>query len=170
MTGSTLKTVIGYWLNLLSKYMPFEVGKPSLAGIYNYLIISDTIATSGQPTANQFSLIQSAGYTTIINLAPDNADNAIKNEAEIVAHLHLNYIHIPVDFKKPTADDFAKFSKAMTDLNQQKIWVHCAANMRVSAFIYKYRRDVLNEDEALVKTDLDKIWQPYGVWKQFLFS
>jgi hypothetical protein len=37
------------------------------------------------------------------------------------------------------------------------IWLHYAANMRVSAFLLRYRRDVLKESTATAKLDLDKI-------------
>lgn len=140
----------------------------SISDIYNYLPITDTLATSGQPSAGQFELIKQAGYDVVINLAPSHADNAIDNEAGIAAQLGLRYVHIPVDFKQPTEQDFSEFCQAMQRSAKQKVWVHCAANMRVSAFIYKYRRDILGETEAIAAKDLDKIWQPYGVWKQFL--
>jgi hypothetical protein len=41
----------------------------------------------------------------------------------------------------PTDTEFEQFKDAMAKLNGKKIWVHCAANMRVSAFIYRYRRN-----------------------------
>lgn len=136
--------------------------------IYNQLQLTDKLATSGQPTLDQFVQIQQAGYQTVINLAPSHAENAIENEADIVTRLGMHYVHIPVDFKQPSAEDFEHFCQAMLQATTQKVWVHCAANMRVSAFVYKYRRDVLEEDEARIRRDLHLIWQPYGVWKQFI--
>ena len=56
----------------------------------------------------------------------------------------------------------------MEDCAGEKTWVHCAANMRVSAFIYRYRCAVLGEAEQVAKQDLEKIWQPFGNWKTFL--
>jgi hypothetical protein len=50
----------------------------------------------------------------------------------------------------------------------EKIWVHCAANMRASAFIYRYRCSVMKEEESIARQDIEKIWQPFGVWKNFL--
>jgi protein tyrosine phosphatase (PTP) superfamily phosphohydrolase (DUF442 family) len=170
MTTATIKTVLGFFVTLINKYIPLNFGKNTLEGIYNYLVINETITTSGQPSESQFSLIRDAGYTSVINLTPHNADNALKNEDELVKNLSLNYINIPVDFKNPTNDDFIKFVESMKNSSKEKTWVHCAANMRVSAFIYKYRHEVLNEDNDLAKQDLEKIWQPYGIWKDFLFK
>jgi predicted metal-dependent phosphoesterase TrpH len=56
----------------------------------------------------------------------------------------------------------------MAQSENKKIWLHCAANMRVSAFLFRYRRDILKESAAIAKLDLDKIWQPLGVWAQFI--
>ncbi|MCX4187269.1 protein tyrosine phosphatase family protein [Methylophaga sp. OBS4] len=164
MHANTLKTVWGYFKSKLN--LPKK--SQSLSDIYNYLPITDTLATSGQPTAEQFALIKQAGYQVVINLAPSQANNAIANEDAVVAKMGLDYIHIPVDFKNPTQEDFNTFATNMQQLSNRKIWIHCAANMRVSAFIYKYRHDVLGEDETKPSKDLHKIWQPYGVWKDFL--
>lgn len=163
---ATLKTCFGY----LKTKLGLSSKSHSIPAIYNYLPITETLATSGQPTAEQFSLIKEADYRVVINLAPSHADNAIENEAGVVDQLEMQYIHIPVDFKQPTEQDFEQFCKAMQQNSKQKVWVHCAANMRVSAFIYKYRRDVLDEDEMKARQDLHKIWQPYGVWKVFLLT
>lgn len=50
----------------------------------------------------------------------------------------------------------------------QKVFVHCAMNMRVSAFMYLYRRIQQQIDEATAKADLNKIWQPNQQWQQFI--
>ena len=47
-----------------------------LENIYNYLKISDKIATAGQPSVEQFSYIKEAGYQVVINLALKDSSNA----------------------------------------------------------------------------------------------
>jgi uncharacterized protein (TIGR01244 family) len=167
-TRRTLKTVVGFLASMARKYMPLSPGKHTLEGIFNYHLVNGSVATSGQPTEAQFSVIRAAGYELIINLAPHNAENSLPDEARLLQQLGLDYVHIPVDFKNPTTDDFNAFVAAMQDAPVGRIWVHCAANMRVSAFMYKYRRDILHEDPAVARTDLEKIWEPFGVWKKFL--
>ncbi|MFB1036838.1 MAG: protein tyrosine phosphatase family protein, partial [Sinobacterium sp.] len=108
------------------------------------------------------------GYSSVINLAPHHAENSLTDEALLVEQLGLKYTHIPVDFKNPTNEDFEKFIILMGESKSEKTWIHCAANMRVSAFIYKYRLEVLNHDAKQAEIDLKKIWEPYGVWKQFI--
>jgi len=160
---STLKTIVGYIYSLLERFLPLRISRNGVAGIYNYLPIDHRVVTSGQPTEGQFVAIKEAGFMHVINLAPENAENALKDEQTSLRQLGINYLHIPVDFAKPSERDYKEFCAIMKDLEQHKVWVHCAANMRVSAFMYRYRCSELNED-----IDLNKIWEPFGVWQKFV--
>ena len=162
----TFKTVLGYVLTRIEKFTGFSLKGSQLEAIFNYLPINSQLATSGQPTKNQLTSIQRAGYTKIINLAPTNVENALINEAALVADLGMDYINIPVDFKNPTEQDFAQFVSQLK--GNKKTWVHCAANMRVSCFIFKYRTAILGTNQNHAQADLRKIWQPNAVWKQFI--
>ena len=71
---------------------------------------------------------------------------------------------------QPTQADFDTFATAMQDSLGEKIWIHCAVGMRASAFLYKYRCAVLGEDKQTALWDLREIWEPFGVWKKFLFD
>ena len=64
--------------------------------IRDYYQISDFLATSGQPTAQQFLLIAQAGYHAVINLAMSSSTNALANEGVIVTDLGMVYVQIPV--------------------------------------------------------------------------
>jgi protein tyrosine phosphatase (PTP) superfamily phosphohydrolase (DUF442 family) len=79
-----------------------------IAEIYNFLQISDGIATSGQPTAEQFASIKQAGYELVINLALPTSSNALPNEKEIVESQGMQYVHIPVIWENPTLEDVNK--------------------------------------------------------------
>ena len=165
---STIKTVIGYYLTLLEKLLGINFRTNKLQSIFNYLPISSQLSTSGQPTAEQLRTIAKNGFKLIINLAPHGAENALNNEADIVTSLGMQYIHIPVDFDNPQQQDFEQFTSAMATCGDNKTWVHCAANMRVSCFIYFYRTSILKDDKEQAEIDLNKIWQPFGVWKDFI--
>ncbi|MGB1258078.1 MAG: protein tyrosine phosphatase family protein [Thiolinea sp.] len=165
---NTFKTLLGFVASVLEKYTPLQISGGKLEDTYNYLRIDDRIATSGQPTESQFRLIRDAGYTTVINLAPQSIlENSLKTEAGLLNELGMQYIHIPVDFKQPTEHDFKEFVAVMQATAKQKVWVHCAANMRVSAFIYRYRCTVLSEDQQSAHIALLQIWEPVGVWRRF---
>ncbi|MBW4558345.1 MAG: protein tyrosine phosphatase family protein [Trichormus sp. ATA11-4-KO1] len=139
-----------------------------LEEIYNFLNISDVIATSGQPTAKQLVRISESGFQVIINLALPTSDNALPNEQEIVESQSMEYIHIPVVWEQPTIEDVTEFFRVMEANANKKIFVHCAANMRVSAFMYLYRRlyQGINDEDA--KKDLHRIWMPNKIWNKFI--
>lgn len=171
MKINTLKTTLGYLRSLSEKYSGISFKRKSLNSIYNYhRILGDDWAlhTSGQPTESQFEVIKSLGIKTVINLAPASAENALSDEQRTVTQLGLKYVHLPVDFKRPTDDDFRSFVELMRSNDVGKLWVHCAANMRVSAFVYRYRCVELGHNSELAKKDLDAIWEPFGVWRKFV--
>ena len=95
-------------------------------------------------------------------------EGAVIDEAEILNAEEVEYIHIPVDFNNPSSKDFEKFVSNIERHQGKKIWVHCAANMRVSAFVYKYRRDVLKLPHNEIVSDMKAIWTPNKTWRAFL--
>lgn len=139
-----------------------------LEDIYNFQKISDLLATAGQPTAEQFTVIKDSGYKLIINLALLTSDRALPNEKQIVESQNMTYIHIPVIWENPTIDDLRTFVQIMAANADQKIFVHCVANKRVSVFVYLYRRlyQGINAPEA--KLALDQVWLPNQVWNKFI--
>ena len=91
-------------------------------------------------------------------------ENALKNEEALLSQSGMRYIHIPVNYT-PTEENFNQFETSMQETVDEKVWVHCAANARVSAFLYRYRCSVLGEDEPTARKEMQKIWEPFGVWK-----
>lgn len=165
--ANTAKTIAGFGRSVLARKIPQLASSHSLNDIYNYLKIDGVYSTSGQPNEAQFKLISNAGYKLVVNLAPTSKlENSIVEERRILSDLGLRYVHIPVDFMNPTEKDFQSFVDTVDQ--QQDVWVHCAANMRVSAFTYRYRTQVLGESTARAEGDLRKIWEPLGVWADFI--
>ncbi len=140
----------------------------NLSGIYNFHAIGDQLGTAGQPTESQFQLVHDAGFKAVINLALPTSDHALPNEGSVVTGLGMSYVHIPVDFKAPTSQDFEAFCRMMEAFDDQPVFVHCAANMRVSAFVFLYR--VLHQRIARseAERDLHAIWEPDEVWNRFI--
>ena len=159
---------MGFFATMLRKWTGISLRANRPDAVYNYHAISDRVHTSGQPTEKQFAAIRDAGFRRVINLAPRGVENALLDEAGTLAALGLEYVHIPVDFRHPTDADFEQFVDAYEASGDEKVWIHCAANARVSAFVYRYRRDVLKEDEAAARADLNAIWEPIGIWRKFL--
>ncbi len=136
--------------------------------IYNYLKLSDSVATAGQPTEAQFSLIKESGYQVVVNLALPESPNALLHEQAIVESLGMQYIHIPVVWENPTLEDVGRFFSVMDAIANQPVFVHCAANMRVSAFMYLYRRLHEGMSDEQAKIDLHRIWTPNDTWQEFI--
>lgn len=137
-----------------------------MENIYNFVQVAE-IGTSGQPTQSQFSTLQDSGYQTIINLALKTSTNALENEKEIVEALGMNYIHIPVKWEHPKIEDLEDFFEAMSQ-EYKPIFVHCAANMRVSAFMYLYNRLQKQMSEEEAKAYLTQVWTPNKTWQDFI--
>lgn len=136
--------------------------------IVNYYQVTDKIATSGQPTREQFREIAEAGYEATINLALPSSRNAIADEGAIATELGMSYFQIPVLWEAPKIDDVKLFFGVMDSLSDRKVWVHCALNMRVSCFMYLYQKHVLKLPEERSLYPMSQIWQPEGVWQQLI--
>ncbi len=136
--------------------------------ICNYLALSPTLATSGQPTESQFVAIQAAGYGRVVNLAMPTSTNWLPKEPEIVTGLGMEYIAIPVVWDYPTLDDLEQLFAILEETGEQPIWVHCALNMRVSAMMYLYNRLKRGMAASEAKSLLEKIWVPNETWQNFI--
>ena len=136
--------------------------------IYNYLKLDDRIATSGQPTDAQLADVAGAGYQVVINLAHPDNDRALKDEKSTVEGLGMEYLAIPVVWRQPTREDFERFRQAMDANRQRKVFVHCAANMRVSVFMALYRTVALGWKWEEAYKDVDRVWTPEDWWQKFI--
>ncbi len=136
--------------------------------ILNFVEITDRLGTGGQPTADQLAELAREGYEVVVNLALPTSDNAIPNEGELVSRTGMTYVHIPVKFDAPTAQDLATFRGVMRTFAGRKVFAHCALNMRVSAFVFLQR--VLDEQLPVgnAAVDLHRVWEPDGVWRDFI--
>jgi protein tyrosine phosphatase (PTP) superfamily phosphohydrolase (DUF442 family) len=144
-----------------------ESGDSQIENIVNFLQISDRLATAGQPTIEQYPAIAAAGYRVVVNLALTDSPLALKDEAAIARNLGLEYVQIPVVWTDPTPADFQAFTRVMDANTAQKIFVYCAANKRVSVFVYLYRL-CQGTEEIIARGDLAKIWTPEPIWQDFI--
>jgi protein tyrosine phosphatase (PTP) superfamily phosphohydrolase (DUF442 family) len=140
-----------------------------LDAIYNYLQVSPRLATSGQPTEAQLGAIAAAGFEVVVNLAlHDDPRYSLADEPGTVRGLGMDYAHIPVKFAHPTANDFMAFATALDRNRHRRVWIHCAANMRVTAFLGLYRVLHENWQEQEAFRLMHELWQPDEVWSAFI--
>ncbi len=95
-----------------------------LEAIYNWRRLDDRITTSGQPSDAQLADIQSLGVRHIVNLGLHTHEKALPDEAASVSRLGMTYIHIPVDFRNPTNQDFDRFCAVMDQLKDVPVHIH----------------------------------------------
>jgi protein tyrosine phosphatase (PTP) superfamily phosphohydrolase (DUF442 family) len=139
-----------------------------LEKIYNYRRLSDTLATAGQPTEDEMVAVAEAGFEIVVNLALHDADYSLPGEREIVNSLGMRYIHIPVQWERPTRTDLEQFFETMDKLSGHRLFIHCAANKRVSVFVSLYRRLRQGWSAEDVIPDVLAIWEPDAVWRPFM--
>jgi protein tyrosine phosphatase (PTP) superfamily phosphohydrolase (DUF442 family) len=130
--------------------------------------VFDWLWTSGQLSQVDIASLPQAGFSVVINLATPDSPSALTGEAELVTGLGLNYYQIPIQWEAPRLEQFKLFSTLLGACCGQKIWLHCAKNMRVSAYVYLYRFLVLHEPEEEAVHPMRDIWQPEGVWKEHI--
>jgi uncharacterized protein (TIGR01244 family) len=136
-----------------------------VSGIRDYRKLSERIATAGQPTQEELAAVARAGYEVVINLDVSDSSYALEDEGRLVRSLGLEYVHIPV-WEQPTKADLERFFEIMEARQDKTLFVHCAANRRVSVFMALYRILRLGwaVHEAYAWTFLDTMPQ---VWRTF---
>jgi protein tyrosine phosphatase (PTP) superfamily phosphohydrolase (DUF442 family) len=139
-----------------------------LSSIRAFRLVGDRLGTAGQPTAEQLRAVHEAGFVAVINLALPTSDHALANEGSIVTGMGMAYVHIPVDFQAPKTEDFRAFSRVMRAFEDRPVFIHCAANMRVSAFVLLHRVLEQGVPRTEAERDLHAIWRPDAVWSRFI--
>ncbi|MBK7951602.1 MAG: protein tyrosine phosphatase family protein [Deltaproteobacteria bacterium] len=138
--------------------------------ILNFVQLTDSIGTAGQPTAEQFRDIAAAGYSVVVNLAVPDSHNAVANEGSLVTATGMTYVNIPVKWEDPTLADLQRFLRTMRAFEGEKIFVHCAMNMRVSAFMFHYLTLEQGLPPERARSPILEKWAPKmdAVWQRFL--
>ena len=139
-----------------------------LQEIINFVAINANLGTAGQPTHEQLTAVKEAGYEVVINLLPSSSPNALADEPAVVSSLGMEYIHIPVIWDQPTLSDLEQFFQVMQQNQNRKVFVHCAMNMRVSAFVFLYRVKTQGTAPEEARATMLKIWEPNPTWQSFI--
>ena len=130
--------------------------------------VFDWLWSSGQLSESDIASLPDLGVEAVINLALPTSVNALAGEAELVTGRGIAYVHIPVVFERPQLYQLHQFFAALEMFKSRKVWVHCAKNMRVSAFLYLYRRLRLGEGESEASFPMREVWEPDQTWRAFI--
>ena len=132
-----------------------------LEAIRNYQLVHGDLASAGQIAYDQIPLLREEGYDIVVNLA--TADPRLNaEEGYLVTSSGLTYVQIPVVWQAPTLEDVEMFFDVMQANEGRKVFVHCVANMRASAFVYLYRTLIEGVDEAEARATMNEVWDPIG--------
>ncbi|HEX5650043.1 MAG TPA: GNAT family N-acetyltransferase [Steroidobacteraceae bacterium] len=134
----------------------------------NVHAVDEKLWTSGQLSPRDIERLPDIGIEAVVNLALPTSSNALPGEAEAITALGLPYVQIPVPWERPEPHHLRQFFGVMDAFDGRKVWVHCAKNMRVSAFVYLYRRLRRGEPDAVARHPMDEVWEPTGTWRAFI--
>jgi protein tyrosine phosphatase (PTP) superfamily phosphohydrolase (DUF442 family) len=136
----------------------------------NLVPITPKLVTSGQPSAEALAGLGQQGFQAVVYLAPLTLPDAVKDEPEILARQHIEFVNIPIAFGKPTAQDFEQVAATLDRWKDRKVLVHCEVNMRASSMVFLYRTLRLKEKPEVAYEAVEKVWSPRGVWRELIVT
>jgi len=139
-----------------------------VAEIKNFLEIRPGLVTGGQPSEEQLRDVAHAGYEVVVNLGLLDPRYALADEAGLVRSLGLEYHHVPVVFDAPTVEEYERFESILAAAGAKRVFVHCAANLRVTAFVSLYGEERLGMTRSDAEALASRFWSPNAVWQSFL--
>ena len=116
--------------------------------------------TSGCLRDEDLDTLAALGVRHVVNLALDSHPEALADEAGKLAARGIGYTHIPVPFGAPHDDHYRAFMATLAATSTAPVHVHCIMNYRVSAFFYRYHREITGLDEAAARALLVCQWDP----------
>lgn len=132
------------------------------------------VTTSGHLVPGDELRLAALGVRHVINLALADHPLALPDEAARLAAHGMAYSHLPVPFDAPDESHLAAFRAAL-EQGERPVHVHCIMNWRVSAFFYRWHREVAGMDEAQARALMARQWQPEQsdhpaaqVWARFI--
>ena len=134
----------------------------------NYVSWRPGLASASQPSAEWLAQADANKIDLVINLAPPGVHGSIAAEPEIVRSRGVEYVNIPVQFAKPTAEDFRRFSALVAANRDRNVFVHCQVNLRGTSFVFLYRIIHEGADVRESMAKLTSVWAPDPVWKRFI--
>ncbi|MDD5263759.1 MAG: protein tyrosine phosphatase family protein [Candidatus Bipolaricaulis sp.] len=137
-------------------------------GIRDYVRVSGTLSTGGQPTAEQLRSLAGEGFVAVVNLGLLDPSYCLADEAGLVAALAMEYHPIPVKFDDPHEEQFLEFAAVMDRLSGRRTFAHCAANKRVSCFVALYMESREGWSAEQGDAFVQRVWEPDTVWSAFV--
>jgi len=91
--------------------------------IDNFEKVSPEIWRGARPSDVALEDLATHGVKTIVDLRMDS--DKCEHEHVYARRLGLNYVHIPMTFKRPTSTQIVAFLNVVNDKHNQPVYVHC---------------------------------------------
>jgi len=91
--------------------------------IENFEKVSPAIYRGARPSDIALEDLAGSGVKTIVDLRQDG--NKCEHEHVYARRLGMNYVHIPMSFKKPTSAQIVQFLNVVNNKQNQPVYVHC---------------------------------------------
>lgn len=141
----------------------------TLEAIPRFMLLTERLATAGQPSEQQLGDVADAGFRLVINLGlHGDPSYALADEAATVHALGMDYVHIPVQFSSPSLSELAEFSTKMAAAEGKKVFVHCRHNKRVPVFVALDRILRVGWSREAALEEMNKGWSPDATWQTFI--
>ena len=145
------------------------------ADIRTFQRLDSRTTTSGRLRDEDLPGLAAIGVRHVVDLALASHPEALADEAGKLAALGIGYTHIPVPFDDPRDEHYQAFAEALASADGAPVHVHCIMNYRVSAFFYRWHREIAGMDEATARALLVRQWDPQASerkearpWAEFL--
>lgn len=141
-----------------------------LEEIVNCRPINESLLTGGQPTDEQLRGLCKLGFELVINVAPYDSRYSINDEPGLVASLGMGYLHHPIAFDAPEINDYFHVEALLDRSMGKRIFIHCAANYRVSVLAGTYAVKRLGWTVQQRDDLIRGIWNidEYPVWSELI--
>jgi len=121
--------------------------------------LAPDLTSSGRLREEDVARLAELGVRHVINLALAEHPEALADESGKLAATGMGYDHIPVPFDRPDDSHFTAFAETLATA-PHPLHVHCIMNWRVSAFFYRWHRDVQGMPEAEARALMEQQWSP----------
>jgi uncharacterized protein (TIGR01244 family) len=128
-----------------------QVRKSDVPGITNFSRVDATVGCGGATEPAAMAELKKEGFVSVVNLrlASEQGANVEAGRAAAEA-AGLKYIHLPFETANPDPAVVENFLAAVTDTQNQPVYIHCGSANRVGAvwMIKRVLKDGWNIDKA----------------------
>lgn len=132
-------------------------------GLINSFQPIEGVTTSGQPEAEHFGELASAGYRMVVDLR-DPGETRDFDEVVAVIMAGMEYVNIPVTPETVGYEDFSQFRELLDDPARRPVLVHCSSGDRAGGLLLPY----LILDEGMAPEEAEEVASQAGLENEVL--